>query len=143
MTPQAIFHLSFPVRSLQAAREFYCKYLGASVGRDNGDWLDILLFGHQITLHERPAEVLAPESRGVRHFGAILPWDQWQALADTLPRLGCPLLSGPVVAHAGTGKEQGYNVGCLEGVDPFAIPGAVPTEDGIHHPADRGRPRGQ
>ena len=32
--------------------------------------------------------------------------------------------------------EYGFNVGCLEGVNPFAIPG-VPTNDGINHPADR------
>lgn len=30
----------------------------------------------------------------------------------------------------------GYNVGCLEGVDPCAL-GEVPVRDGIHHPADR------
>jgi hypothetical protein len=32
--------------------------------------------------------------------------------------------------------EYGYNVGCLEGVNPYAL-GPVPTSDGIHHPADR------
>ena len=32
--------------------------------------------------------------------------------------------------------QYGYNVGCLEGVDPSAIPN-VPTNDGINHPADR------
>lgn len=109
---QAIFHLSFPVRSLQAAKDFYSKYLGAAVGRDNGEWADILLFGHQITLHQRPSEVLAPEARGVRHFGAILPWEQWQALGDTLLQLGYPLLAGPTVAYAGTEQEQGKILLC-------------------------------
>ena len=32
--------------------------------------------------------------------------------------------------------EYGYNVGCLEGVNPFDL-GPVPTNDGVHHPADR------
>lgn len=32
--------------------------------------------------------------------------------------------------------QYGYNVGCLEGVNPFDI-ADVPTNDGIHHPADR------
>jgi hypothetical protein len=35
-------------------------------------------------------------------------------------------------------QQYGYNVGCLEGINPFAL-GQVPTEDGIHHPADRAR----
>lgn len=33
-------------------------------------------------------------------------------------------------------REFGYNVGCLEGINPFAL-GEVPTNDGVHHPADR------
>jgi hypothetical protein len=33
-------------------------------------------------------------------------------------------------------QQYGYNVGCLEGVNPFEI-GDVPTHDGVHHPADR------
>lgn len=36
-------------------------------------------------------------------------------------------------------EEYGYNVGCLEGVDPFDL-GAVPTNDGVNHPADRKGP---
>ncbi|MDE1893372.1 MAG: GFA family protein [Xanthomonadaceae bacterium] len=32
--------------------------------------------------------------------------------------------------------QYGYNVGCLEGVDPFALE-PVPVNDGVHHPADR------
>jgi hypothetical protein len=33
-------------------------------------------------------------------------------------------------------QEYGYNVGCLEGVNPFDLPD-VPTNDGVNHPADR------
>jgi hypothetical protein len=32
--------------------------------------------------------------------------------------------------------EYGYNVGCLDGVNPFEL-GPVPTHDGVHHPSDR------
>lgn len=34
--------------------------------------------------------------------------------------------------------EYGYNVGCLDGVDPFEL-GPIPVADGVHHPADQGR----
>ncbi|PPU97768.1 GFA family protein [Xanthomonas hyacinthi] len=34
-------------------------------------------------------------------------------------------------------NEYGYNVGCLEGVDPYALAIAVPVSDGVQHPADR------
>lgn len=33
-------------------------------------------------------------------------------------------------------EQYGFNVGCLEGINPFAI-ADVPVEDGVHHPADR------
>lgn len=32
--------------------------------------------------------------------------------------------------------EYGFNVACLEGVNPFDL-GVVPTYDGVNHPADR------
>lgn len=33
-------------------------------------------------------------------------------------------------------NECGYNVACLEGVNPFDL-GPVPTNDGVNHPSDR------
>lgn len=33
-------------------------------------------------------------------------------------------------------EQYDFNVGCLEGVDPFEL-GEVPVYDGVNHPADR------
>lgn len=33
-------------------------------------------------------------------------------------------------------EEYGYNVGCLEGVNPYLIEN-VPVNDGVNHPADK------
>jgi uncharacterized protein len=74
----AIFHLSFPVRSLEESTEFYRECLGATIGRRDPEWADVILFGHQITLHNQPGQVLPREQRGVRHFGAILGWSHWE-----------------------------------------------------------------
>ena len=99
----AIFHLSLPVRDLAAAKTFYVTWLDARIGRDTGEWADLFVFGHQLTLHQRPDEVLDAAANGVRHFGAILPWDAWQALAAKL----APLSVTPRVSHHGTPQEQG------------------------------------
>ena len=32
--------------------------------------------------------------------------------------------------------EYGYNVGCLDGVNPYLL-GDIPVNDGVNHPADR------
>jgi hypothetical protein len=37
-------------------------------------------------------------------------------------------------------SQYGYNVGCLEGIDPFLL-GDVPVSDGVNHPADRVQPK--
>lgn len=111
MSPNAmdrpIFHLSFPVLDLAAAKTFYCDALGATVGRDTGEWADLLLFGHQLTLHHRPGEVLPPGQQGVRHFGAILPWQDWEALGARIERHGAAWLRPPTVVGTGTAHEHG------------------------------------
>lgn len=33
-------------------------------------------------------------------------------------------------------EQYGFNVACLEGVNPFEL-GEIPTMDGVNHPADR------
>lgn len=81
MDEQSVFHLSFPVTSLKTPIAFYQDCLGASVGRSNAKWVDVILFGHQLTLHAQPTQVLPREARGVRHFGAILGWAHWEVVS--------------------------------------------------------------
>jgi hypothetical protein len=85
---RAIFHLSFPVTSLAASLDFYETCFGAQRGRDAQGWSDVILFGHQLTLHEQPAQVLAREARGVRHFGAIVGWPELEALRERVAARG-------------------------------------------------------
>ncbi|WP_444885197.1 VOC family protein [Microbulbifer sp. PSTR4-B] len=39
------FHLSFVVPDLEKAREFYVNLLGCTVGRDTGEWIDVIFYG--------------------------------------------------------------------------------------------------
>lgn len=85
------FHLAFPVDDLEATRRFYVDRLGCGVGRTSQRWIDFDFFGHQITAHLSPGEGGAARTNPVdgdevpvRHFGAILPWDDWHELADRL-----------------------------------------------------------
>lgn len=81
-TMQSIFHVSFPVTSLQASIVFYTEVLGAAPGRTRPEWADVILLGHQITLHQQPDEVLPREGQGVRHFGVLLHATDWRALVQ-------------------------------------------------------------
>jgi hypothetical protein len=101
-----IFHLAFAVADLEASKQFYVGLLGAQIGRENSEWLDILLWGHQITLHLRPHEVLPLEKQGKKHFGVVLPWNEWEQQAETLKSQNHQFLSEPAIVFAGTIEEQ-------------------------------------
>jgi extradiol dioxygenase family protein len=89
-----------------AARRFYLDVLGARPGRVREGWADIHLFGAQITLHLKADEVPPPGRHGVRHFGATLPWRQWEDLAATLAGRGARFAAEPAITFAGTPAEQ-------------------------------------
>jgi extradiol dioxygenase family protein len=108
-----LFHLAFPVTSLDKARAFYGGLLGCAEGRSAPDWVDFDFYGHQIVAH------LAPEEAGhkntnavdgdnvpVRHFGAILPMDDWERLAAKLKAAGTRFVIEPHVRFQGEVGEQ-------------------------------------
>ncbi len=100
-----IFHLSIPVRDLDEAVDFYGRHLGARIGRRTETFADALLFGAQVTLQNDPSNVSDPMPR-TRHFGATLPWDQWEAMAADLA--GSTLLvEDPKTSSVGEPIEQG------------------------------------
>jgi uncharacterized protein len=62
--------------------------------------------GHQITLHLRPDQVLSRERQGKRHFGIVLPWSEWQSLAERIRTEGIAFYKEPEVLLEGTLEEQ-------------------------------------
>lgn len=113
MQATALFHLAFPVRDLAEARQFYGDLLGCPEGRSSNQWVDFNFHGHQVVAH------LAPEECGnastndvdgdhvpVRHFGAILPMADWEALAGKLRAAGTRFVIEPHVRFKGQVGEQ-------------------------------------
>ena len=108
-----LFHLAFPVTSLEKARAFYGGLLGCPEGRSAEDWVDFNFYGHQIVAH------LAPEEAGhrgtsavdgdnvpVRHFGAVLPMEEWDRLAHKLKAAGVRFIIEPHVRFKDEVGEQ-------------------------------------
>jgi extradiol dioxygenase family protein len=105
------FHLAFPVDDLEAARVFYVETLGCKVGREDARWIDFDFFGHQITAHLAPGEgggtnPVDGKAVPVRHFGAILDWDDWHALAERLKAVGTAFVIEPYIRFTGEPGEQ-------------------------------------
>src|SRR5262249_23287623 len=92
MTTRYPFHLSIPVSDLPSAKRFYVEVLGGRAGREREEWLDILVWGHQITLQLQPEEVLPADRQGKRHFGVVFPWAVWEREVERIERVGVGLL---------------------------------------------------
>ncbi len=111
--PIPSFHLAFPVTELVETEAFYTEVLGCRVGRRSDRWIDFDFFGHQITAHlatEReacePTNQVDGKAVPVRHFGMILPWGDWESLADKLRDAGTEFLIEPHVRFSGETGEQ-------------------------------------
>ena len=116
-TAIAPFHLAFPVDDLQRARDFYGRVLGCAEGRSSSEWIDFDFFGHQIVAHLAPARPAVPGAGDhhnavdghdvpVPHFGVVLPWDSFHALATRLREHGLRFVIEPGVRFAGQVGEQ-------------------------------------
>ncbi|MEM9073909.1 MAG: VOC family protein [Myxococcota bacterium] len=108
MTP---FHLAIPVHDLEAARAFYGDLLGCPEARSADRWVDFDFRGHQLSVHlAEIADVDTNHVDGdevpVRHFGLVLPWDEWHALADRLRGNGTTFLIAPRIRFQGKPGEQ-------------------------------------
>jgi uncharacterized protein len=113
MTAIAPFHFAFPVHDLTRAREFYGSLLGCPEGRSSAEWIDFDLFGHQIVAHLAPARAGADHHNAVDghdvpvpHFGVVLDWDDFHALAARLRAAAVRFVIEPYVRFAGQVGEQ-------------------------------------
>jgi extradiol dioxygenase family protein len=113
MTALPLFHLAFPVTSLEKARAFYGGLLGCREGRSAPDWVDFDFYGHQIVAHLAPDEAghratnaVDGDNVPVRHFGAILPMRDWERLAAKLKAAGQEFVIEPHVRFKGEVGEQ-------------------------------------
>ncbi|MGC4011468.1 MAG: VOC family protein [Pseudomonas sp.] len=109
------FHLAIPVYDLALARRFYGEVFGLAEGRSSAQWVDFDFFGHQLVIHEHPrtasqeaAHTNAVDGHDVPvpHFGVVLPWEDWEQLAQRLCERGTQFVIEPHVRFQGQVGEQ-------------------------------------
>ena len=107
------FHLAIPVYDVPLARAFYNDVFGLEEGRSSDHWVDFNFFGHQLSAHVKPEELGCDHTSEVdgkrvplRHFGALLSWDEWHALADKLKAHGIAFVIEPYIRFQGQAGEQ-------------------------------------
>lgn len=109
-----LFHLALPVDDLAAAADFYGGLLGCRRGRESERWIDWDFWGHQLVTHRvapeaMPATATNPvdgEAVPAAHFGVILPWEEFEALAARLEAAGVDYVIPPSTRFPGRRGEQ-------------------------------------
>ena len=112
------FHLAIQVRDIDEARDFYGVKMGLPEGRSANEWIDFNLFGHQLVTHLNPAigesgtvPTIANGVDGhgvpVPHFGVVLTFEDWKALATTVTKFIDGFIIEPYVRFKGEPGEQG------------------------------------
>ena len=83
------FHLAVPVHDISLARKFYGEIMGCEEGRSDDSWVDFDLYGHQFVAHLKEGLEVEDHSNPVDgkhvpvpHFGVVLDWEDWEALAE-------------------------------------------------------------
>ncbi|MHA7058522.1 hypothetical protein ACWGOQ_0014965 [Aquimarina sp. M1] len=78
---KAQFHLALPCENIEKTRDFYLYIVGAKQGRSTDTWIDINLYGNQLTFTEAGKfnfdfknYSLSGQVVPSFHFGVIVKW---------------------------------------------------------------------
>lgn len=111
----ALFHLSLPCRSVSSTKTFYVKKVGATVGRESSTWVDINLFGNQITFIKSPnfqhtqqnyrfGDSVIPTF----HFGVLIDRNTWEELHEKLSKSKVTLTEKRLYLEGAPGEHHSY-----------------------------------
>ena len=83
------FHMSLPCKNIEETINYYKDQLESEIGRKTENWVDINLFGHQLTFvltenfdFQFPFYTLDNEELPSFHFGVVLDSDEWENTYD-------------------------------------------------------------
>ncbi|MDX2194156.1 MAG: VOC family protein [Gemmatimonadales bacterium] len=107
------FHFAFFVTDLASTRRFYGEVLGCREGRSTETWVDFDFFGHQISCHNTGTPSPTFDTGlvdgihvAMPHFGAVLEWDEFEAVAARIRAAGIAFVIEPRLRYAGQPGEQ-------------------------------------
>jgi extradiol dioxygenase family protein len=112
---EAPFHLSLPCSSIAKTKEFYVDFIGAKLGRHSTQWLDIDLFGNQITFSRSGDFSFAFRSYKFEgtvlpsfHFGVIIDRETWGRLYEKLSGNGYDMTAEVTFLHNKKGQHSSF-----------------------------------
>ncbi|GAA4805228.1 bleomycin resistance protein [Litoribaculum gwangyangense] len=113
---QTSFHMSLPCLNIKETKGFYAN-IGASLGRKSQNWMDVNLFGHQITFikaekfnFNNPNYVFEGKILPSFHFGIILDFKTWETIYEKLKAQGLDLVTEATFLKDKVGEHTSFFV---------------------------------
>lgn len=110
------FHMSLPCLSIKETQDFYTT-IGASFGRTTQNWIDVNLFGHQITFiksgkfnFNNPNYVFEGKILPSFHFGIILDTKTWKTIYTKLKAENLEMVTESEFLSGKIGEHQSFFV---------------------------------
>lgn len=111
-----LFHMSLPCLSVRDTKKFYTS-IGASIGRSTQSWVDINLFGHQITFikaekfnFSSPNYVFEGKILPSFHFGVVIDLDAWNEVYTKLKVQHLDLVEKTIFLKDNLGEHTSFFV---------------------------------
>ena len=112
---ETLFHISLPCNDVKATKNFYENVIGGTVGRFNDNWVDINLYGHQLTFtnagkfnFNNPNYVFEGKILPSFHFGAILDKEIWKNIYSKLKEEKLELVTKTKFLKEKTGEHLAF-----------------------------------
>ncbi|XCF06852.1 bleomycin resistance protein [Tamlana crocina] len=113
---QTAFHLSLPCSSIRDTSGFYTG-IGATLGRKAQNWVDVNLYGHQITFtkagkfnFQSPNYVFEGKILPSFHFGIVLEEDAWNTVYEKLKGQNLDLVTESTFLKEKVGEHRSFFV---------------------------------
>ncbi|WP_370477112.1 VOC family protein [Tamlana flava] len=113
---QTAFHMSLPCQSVRETSSFYTN-IGASLGRSTQNWIDVNLYGHQVTFiksgkfsFNSPNYVFEGKMLPSFHFGIILDTKTWGEIYKKLREQKLDLVKESTFLQGKSGEHQSFFV---------------------------------
>jgi extradiol dioxygenase family protein len=94
------FHLSLPCKDIKQTTNFYQNTIGINIGRTSDNWIDVNLFGHQVTFTQAgkfkfnsPNYIFEGNILPSFHFGIIIESNKWNELYSRLSKLDVEIVN--------------------------------------------------
>lgn len=78
--------------------------LKCKVGRDTGKWIDIIFYGHQLTIHQEREGMVA---KSIDHFGSTLEKEEWLKALSFIKEHFIAFEMQPLMKGEDTDNESG------------------------------------